>query len=32
MNKELIVDNLDCFAEEFEKVELHALKIKKSRV
>ena len=30
MNKELIVDNLDCFAEEFEKVELHDLKIKKA--
>ena len=29
-NKELIVDNLDCFAERFEGVELHCLTIKKA--
>ena len=29
-NKELIIDNLDCFAEEFKKVNLHGRKIKKA--
>lgn len=29
-NKELIEDNLDCFAEEFKKVDLHGVKIKKA--
>lgn len=29
-NKELIVDNLDCFAEDFQKVNLHGIKIKKA--
>ena len=29
-NKELIVDNLDCFAEEFERIDLRGIKIKKA--
>ena len=30
MNQELIVDNLDCFAEEFKKIQLHTQTIKKA--
>ncbi len=30
--KERIVDSLDCFAEDFEKINLHAKIIKKCRV